>query len=188
MLFAMVELSPTSTGKYTPQELLAAITMYSDDAIVGKTLDGTIETWNKGAELLYGYSAEEVIGKSISIIIPKDRQDELKNFLEKIARGERVEHHQTQRLRKDGTTVDVSVSLSPIRDRAGVICGAAAIARDITLQKEIESELQASNAGLVAKVEELKRLNDLMIDREVKMAELKGEIKSLESENGEPKR
>jgi PAS domain S-box-containing protein len=177
----MTASSSEPIGKYSQQELLAAIIMYSDDAIVGKTLDGIIETWNSGAELLYGYSAQEVIGKSVSIIIPKDRQDELNTFLEKIKRGERVEHHETKRVRKDGVVVDVSVSLSPIRDKSGTVCGAAAIARDITVQKKIETELIASNSELTAKVDELKKMNDLMVDRELTMVGLKNKIAVLES-------
>lgn len=120
------------------QELsfLAAIVASSDDAIIGKALDGTILSWNKGAERQYGYRAEEVIGKPVSILVPTDRTDELVEFLEMIKHGEPVAHYETERIHKDGKHIDVSVSLSPVRDAEGRIIGAAAIARSITERKQ----------------------------------------------------
>ena len=116
---------------------LAAIVASSDDAIIGKTLDGTIVSWNRGAERIYGYTAEEVIGKPISALIPSDRAYEITNILERIRRGERVEHYETERIRKNGQRIAVSVTVSPVKDRAGNIIGASAIARDITRSRKI---------------------------------------------------
>jgi PAS domain S-box-containing protein len=120
---------------------LAAIVESSDDAIIGKTLDGVISSWNRGAEKLYGYSAEEVEGKRISILIPPDRPDELAQILERVKRGETVQRYETQRARKDGTIIEVSLTVSPIRDPAGRIIGASTIARDITERKKAEEQL-----------------------------------------------
>jgi PAS domain S-box-containing protein len=110
---------------------LAAIVESSDDAIVSKSLDGIIATWNRGAERLFGYTAEEAIGQPIAMLIPPDRQHEEPEILARIRSGERVEHYETVRRRKDGTLIDISVTVSPIRDRDGHIIGASKIARDI---------------------------------------------------------
>jgi PAS domain S-box-containing protein len=117
---------------------LAAIVESSDDAIVAKTLDGTILSWNAGAETIYGYSAPEVVGGSISLLVPPDRSDELPQILAQLARGERIAHYQTQRVRKDGQRIHVSLSISPLMDSEGKIVGASMIARDITKQKQDE--------------------------------------------------
>src|ERR1700680_241327 len=111
---------------------LAAIIESSDDAIVSKDLTGIITSWNRGAEQLFGYTATEAVGQSITMLIPPDRLSEETYVLERIRRGQRVEHFETVRWRKDGTLVDVSVAVSPIRDTTGVIIGASKIARDIT--------------------------------------------------------
>ena len=97
----------------------AAIVESSDDAIIGKSLDGTITSWNAGAERLYGYSAAEAIGQSISLIAPPDRPDEVPALLERIKRGESVDHYETVHIRKDGQRIDVSLTVSPIKDGAG---------------------------------------------------------------------
>jgi PAS domain S-box-containing protein len=117
---------------------LSAIVESSDDAIVSKDLDGVIITWNKGAERLFGYLAEEIIGKPITILIPADRQQEEHEILERIRRGERVDHFETERQRKDGSVVHISLSVSPVSDEFGEIVGASKIARDITDQKRRE--------------------------------------------------
>jgi PAS domain S-box-containing protein len=117
---------------------LAAIVESSDDAIISKNLDGIITSWNAGAERLFGYSAQEVIGKSITILIPDDRQDEEPSILARLRKGERVEHFETIRRRKDGSLADISLTISPIRDNAGHIIGASKIARDITDRKAAE--------------------------------------------------
>ncbi len=122
--------------------LLAAIVESSDDAIIGKTLDGIITSWNRGAENLYGYSAEEAKCKPVSILMPPNRADELGKIIESIKRGERVQHYETQRMRKDGTIIEVSLTVSPIRDSTGRIIGASTIARDITERKRLEEELK----------------------------------------------
>ena len=124
------------------QARLAAIVESSDDAIVSKTLEGIIVTWNGGAQRIFGWSAEEVIGKPINIIIPPDRQDEEPKILEQIRSGRRIDHFETVRLTKDGKQINVSVTISPMRDSNGVIVGASKIARDITLQKQIQRELE----------------------------------------------
>jgi PAS domain S-box-containing protein len=117
------------------QAYLAALVASSEDAIKAKTLDGTVTVWNSAAERLYGYSAAEMIGHSVSIVIPPDLPDELPRILARIARGERIEHYETQRVRKDGRRIDVAVSISPVRDGAGRVIGAATIARDITAER-----------------------------------------------------
>jgi PAS domain S-box-containing protein len=117
---------------------LASIVESSDDAIVSKSLDGIINSWNKGAERLFGYAAEEMIGKSITILIPPDRHNEEPAILERIKRGERVNHYETVRIRKDGSLIDIALSVSPIKDVEGRIVGASKIARDNTEKKKAE--------------------------------------------------
>lgn len=119
---------------------LAAIIESSDDAIISKTLDGTIVSWNKAAERLYGYSAEEVIGKPISLLMPPERAEDFPKIMETLKRGERVEHYETERVCKSGERIYVSLTVSPIKNAEGEITGASAIARDITEQKRAEAE------------------------------------------------
>ncbi|MGD0509064.1 MAG: PAS domain S-box protein [Terriglobales bacterium] len=123
---------------------LALIIDSSEDAIISKGLDGTITSWNKGAERIYGYTPEEAIGKHISLLAPSDRPDEIPEILRKIARGEGIEHHESVRVTKDGRRLDVSISVSPLRDANGDVVGASAIARDITDQKRTEGQLHQS--------------------------------------------
>jgi two-component system cell cycle sensor histidine kinase/response regulator CckA len=125
---------------------LAAIVAFSDDAILGKTLDGTITSWNVGAERMYGYAEVEAVGRSISILRPPDHVDELTGILERIAAGESVHRFETVRRRKDGTLVDVSLTISPIEDATGAIVGASTIARDISERKRAEEALRNSEA------------------------------------------
>jgi PAS domain S-box-containing protein len=124
---------------------LAAIVESTEDAIVGKTLDGAISSWNQGAERIYGYPAEEVIGAPVSILVPPNRIDELANNQEKIRRGEAVEHehYETERVRKDGQIINVSLTVSPIRNADGLVIGASTIARNITARKRNEAEISA---------------------------------------------
>ncbi|MFH1442301.1 MAG: PAS domain S-box protein, partial [Candidatus Omnitrophota bacterium] len=133
-----------SQRKKIEEELfkLAAIVESSEDAIIGKTLEGIIISWNKGAERIYGYTQDEVKGKNISIIIPPDRLNEITEILKKIKQGEKVEHFETLRLRKDKKIIPVSISLSPMYDLRGRITGASAIARDITKEKKTEEQLK----------------------------------------------
>jgi PAS domain S-box-containing protein len=120
---------------------LAAIVESSEDAIIGKTLDGIITSWNQGAERLYGYTAAEMVGQSLARLIPPDLPDDLPQLLARLRRGERIAHYETQRLAKDGTRLDVSLTISPIRNDAGQLIGASKIARDITARKQTEAEL-----------------------------------------------
>jgi PAS domain S-box-containing protein len=120
---------------------LAAIVESSDDAIISKDLNGIIATWNRAAERLFGYLAEEVIGKSITILIPADRRHEEFGILDRIRRGERIEHFETIRQRKDGSLIDISLTVSPVSDETGRIIGASKIARDITEQKRREEQI-----------------------------------------------
>jgi PAS domain S-box-containing protein len=125
-------------------QLLANVVESSDDAIVTKTLEGNITTWNKGAELIYGYSAEEVIGKNISILAPNSLKSEINQLIKKIKNGERVFHYETIRIDKNSKQVDVSITLSPIFDNSGNLVGISTIARDITKQKKSEIALKES--------------------------------------------
>ena len=127
------------SGAWSP-EFLAAIVDSSDDAIIGKTLDGEIISWNRGAERLYGYTAAEVVGRPISILIPPDRADELPEILDLLRRGKRVDHFRTERVRKDGIRLAVSVTISPVHDAEGHVIGASAIARDVTAQERAVRE------------------------------------------------
>ena len=121
---------------------LASIIDSSADAIIGKELDGTITSWNRGAEAMYGYTAEEAIGKNISLLTAKDQPDEIPNILARLSRGERIEHYESIRVTKEGRHLDVSLSISPIREPGGKIVGASAIARDITAQRRAEDHLR----------------------------------------------
>lgn len=119
---------------------LAAIIESSDDAIIGKDLDGVVTSWNAGAERLFGYSAEEIVGWPIRVLVPADRQDEESEILLRLRRGERVDHFESVRITKDGRPIDVSLKISPIRDGSGRIIGSSKIARDITERKRLELE------------------------------------------------
>jgi PAS domain S-box-containing protein len=144
---------------------LAAIVESSDDAIVSKTLDGTITSWNPAAERLFGYTAEEVIGHPISILAPPDRENEMPANLERIRRGERVERYETVRRRKDGSLVDVSLTVSPIRDDTGRIIGASKIARDITSRKQAEERQRLLTAELAHRVKNLFAVVQVLAER-----------------------
>jgi PAS domain S-box-containing protein len=126
-------------------DLLASIVDSSDDAIVSKTPDGIIMSWNRGAELTYGYTASEIIGKPISVLFHPDRPDEMDGILERIRRKERVEHYETVRVRKDGRSISVSLTVSPIHDRNGKLIGASSIGRDITERKRADQKLRAAS-------------------------------------------
>jgi PAS domain S-box-containing protein len=121
---------------------LAAIVESSDDAIIGQGLDGTITSWNQGAQRLYGYTPEEIVGRPLATLVPPDHPDELPEILERIKRGERIEHFETRRVRKDGGRLDVALTISPIKNAEGEIVGASKIARDITARKRHEAALR----------------------------------------------
>lgn len=132
---------------------LAAIVSASDDAIIGKTMEGIIVSWNPGAERLYGYSGVEIIGRSITTLAPPDRVDEIPDILMTISHGGRVDHFETVRVRKDGSAVDVSLSISSITDAAGKIIGASSIARDISSRKRMDAAIKL-NAAVFASTSE----------------------------------
>jgi PAS domain S-box-containing protein len=121
--------------------LLADIVESSEDAIFGRNLDGTVSSWNRAAERIFGYSAEEIIGRSSNVLLPLDRPEEIRRLMERIRRGARVEHFETVRLRKDGERLALSMCVSPIRNTRGRIVGASTIARDITRERELEARL-----------------------------------------------
>ena len=127
------------------EALLAAIVESSDDAIVSKTLDGIITSWNRGAQRVFGYTPAEAIGQSITMLIPEDRLHEEDMILSRLRRGEPVDHYETVRATKDGRLIDVSVTISPVRDESGEVVGASKVARDITFQKRVLRELQEAD-------------------------------------------
>jgi PAS domain S-box-containing protein len=134
------------------QERLAAIVQSSDDAIISKDLSGIIRSWNNGAERIFGYTAEEAIGKPVSMLAVPERVEEIPNIIERIRRGEKVDHYETKRQAKDGRILNISLTVSPIRNAAGEIIGASKIARDITEWKHAEQALRASEARFRAAV------------------------------------
>ncbi len=160
-IFAMVALWTTAfmvarvkqTGQHSAR--LAAIVESSEDAIIGRTLKGTITSWSPGAERMYGYTASEARGQSIALLIPPDRADERSTILAAIERGERIEHMESVRVRKDGQRIDVSLSVSPVRDSAGRIVGASTIARDVTGQRQAEQAARLHDARIRAILETL---------------------------------
>jgi PAS domain S-box-containing protein len=135
------------------QARLVTIVESAEDAIIGKTLTSVITSWNEGAERIFGYSAEEAIGNSIRMLIPSERQSEEDEILKRLNRGERIEHYQTERVKKDGARITVSISVSPVKDSEGNVIGAAKIARDISDQRRAE-EVQGRLAAIVESSED----------------------------------
>ena len=129
-------------------ELLRAIVESSDDAIISKDLNGVITSWNNSAERLFGYTEAEAIGKPITILIPPDHLEEEPQILARIRSGERVDHFETIRVCKDGKLIDISLTISPVRDRTGRIVGASKIARDITARKKVDADIRRANRDL----------------------------------------
>src|SRR3984885_9122523 len=173
--------------------LLAAIVDSSDDAIVSKTLEGIITSWNAGAERLFGYTAKEAVGQHISMIIPQDRRDEETTILAKLRKGERIEHFDTIRMRKDGTKLEISLTISPVRDAEGKIIGASKIARDVTGRKRMERELHESeqrfrtladalDTQVQFRTQELRRRNSEILQQSDQLRELSGRLMSLQDE------
>src|SRR5215469_16315969 len=135
------------TGRRRAEEatgLLAAIVASSDDAIVSKNLNGVITSWNKSAERVFGYTAQEAIGQHITLIIPRNRLGEEDEILSRIRNGQRVDHFETVRVRKDGTTIELSLTISPVLDRDGRVVGASKVARDISERKRAQRALRES--------------------------------------------
>ena len=164
---------------------LASIVESSDDAIVSKNLDGIIANWNRGAERIFGYTSEEAIGQPITILIPADRQSEEREILTRIRRGERIDHYETVRRRKDGSPIVVSLSVSPIRNAEGQIIGASKIARDITEQKRSQEQIttlareaEHRSKNLLATVQATVRLSQSETSDGLKQA-IEGRIQSL---------
>jgi PAS domain S-box-containing protein len=158
-LLATVRLQAASEREHRTQRerLLSAVVESSNDAIITKALDGTITSWNRAAEQLFGYSAQEAVGRPVDIIVPRDRRAEIHNILDRVSRGERIEQYETSRVRKDGRVLDVSISVSPIRSASGEIIGASKSARDITESKRTEKALDQE-------IEERRRIFDTSHD------------------------
>ena len=141
---AIIALGESNRRGFAARSRLAAIVESSADAIISKNLDGVITSWNRGAERLFGYTADEAVGQHITLLIPPDHRQEEAMNLERLRRGEQVEHFETVRIRKDGTKLDVSLTISPVRNREGRVVGVSRVARDITQQKQAERALRAS--------------------------------------------
>lgn len=167
--------------------LMAAIVESSDDAIVSKNLDGTITSWNKGAERIFGYKANEAIGRNIRLIIPVDHHDEETTILRRVKQGERIDHFETIRQRKDGSHVNISLTVSPVRDDSGRVIGASKVARDITERVRVEEELRRSEeqlrtlaASLESQVrlrtQELEQRNAEIIEQSEQLRELSNRL------------
>jgi two-component system, cell cycle sensor histidine kinase and response regulator CckA len=154
---AIAVFQDTSYWKITEEsrQWLGAIIESSDDAIISKNLDGIIMSWNKGAERIFGYQEKEVIGKPVTLLMPPERYNEEPAILAGIRRGERFDHYETVRKRKDGSLIDISLSISPIKDVSGRIIGASKIARDITQRKQMEAALKQAKEALAKSNDEL---------------------------------
>jgi PAS domain S-box-containing protein len=173
--------------------LLAAIIDSSEDAIISKTLQGVITSWNGAAERLFGYTAKEAVGQPISMIIPLDRRDEETTILARLSRGERIEHFDTVRVRKDGTKLEISLTISPVRDAAGKVIGASKIARDISARKRTERELNESeqrfrtladalDTQVQFRTQELRRRNAEILQQSEQLRDLSGRLMSIQDE------
>jgi PAS domain S-box-containing protein len=137
------------------QETLASLVESSHDAIIGKGLDGTIKSWNGGAEQVFGYSASEAIGRSIQMLLPEERTGEEAEILKRIQKGEKIDHFETVRVRKDGTRINISATISPVKDKNGVVVGASKIARDVTENKRAEDRIRQLNLTLESRNRQL---------------------------------
>ena len=148
-LIAARDVTERKKAEETVQKL-ASIEEFSEDAILGKSMDGKITSWNRAAEKMYGYTRGEVVGRDLSFLVPPERQAEIQAIVERVLNGQPIECLETQRLTKTGSVLDVSLSVSPIKDSTGLITGASAIARDITLRKRAEEQLKLQSAVLEA--------------------------------------
>jgi len=155
---------------------LAAIVEFSDDAIISKDLNGVITSWNRGAENLFGYTAREAIGKSVTILIPADRIGEEPQILARLRQGRPIEHYETIRCRKDGTRLDISLTVSPLRDERGKVVGASKIARDITGRKRAEEALALAQAELR---EHAAKLEKIVADRTIELREINEQLEAF---------
>lgn len=164
---------------------LAAIVESHEDAIISKDLDGRILSWNAAATRMFGYTAAEALGQSINLIIPPECMEEERYILETIGRGESIRQLETRRVAKDGRMVEVSITVSPVRNASGSVVGAAKIARDITTHNQEKRALQQSNEELNRRTAELARLNHAAVGRELRMIELKQEVNELRRRLGQ---
>ncbi|MHB8486829.1 MAG: PAS domain S-box protein, partial [Candidatus Acidiferrales bacterium] len=173
--------------------LLAAIVDSSDDAIISKSLDGVITSWNKSAERLFGYTAEEAIGQHITLIVPPDRLHEEATIIARLKRGERIDHFETIRRCKDGTLLNISLTISPVKDSAGRVIGASKVARDVTERKRTEAALRKSEeraraladkleAEVRARTEELERRNTDMLEQAEQLRSLSNRLMQLQDD------
>ena len=173
--------------------LLAAIVDSSDDAIISKTLQGVITSWNRGAERLFGYTAKEAVGRPISMIIPFERRDEETTILARLSQGDRIDHFDTVRVRKDGTKLEISLTISPVRNAAGEIIGASKIARDISARKRVERELHESeqrfrtladalDTQVQFRTQELRRRNAEILQQSDQLRDLSGRLMATQDE------
>lgn len=144
--------------------LLASIVDCSDDAIIAKSPEGTITSWNRAAERIYGYSAEEMIGQAVAVLVPPESSDDMQEILARVGNGERVEHYETVRRRKDGTLIDISLTVSPIFNTEGQLIGASSTARDITERKRADEELRKANQSIDARTALLASIVDCSDD------------------------
>jgi PAS domain S-box-containing protein len=170
----VTELKKTEEAK----QRLAAIIESSDDAIISKDLNGIITSWNPGAERIFGYRDTEIIGKPVTLLIPTDRQDEEPVILARIRRGERVEHYETIRQRKDGSLINISLTVSPIKDAEGKVIGASKIARDITRRKQMEVALDEARDAFTKELQ--KRVEERTAELELANLALRNEMEEHE--------
>jgi PAS domain S-box-containing protein len=139
----------------------AAVVESLADSVIRQGLDNTIQSWNKAAELIYGYAAEEAIGRPVSLIVPADHRDELQHLVERVHLGGLIQSHETVRIRKDGMRIDVALTLSPVKDRKGRIVGVSSVAREITERKQAEEAIQQSHAKLERQTNQLRILAEM---------------------------
>jgi PAS domain S-box-containing protein len=177
---------PPIFSKTSSRFLLAAIVNSSDDAIISKNLDGIITSWNPAAERMFGWTAKEAVGQSITIIIPSELRDQEVEILKRLRIGDRIEHLETIRKRKSGEQIEVSLTISPVRDATGKVFGASKIARDITARKKVEAELKAAYEHLEERVEQRTtelwvRNSELMKQSEI-IRELSGRLLQTQDE------
>lgn len=189
----IIALGESSRRGFEARFRMAAVVDSSDDAIISKNLDGVITSWNKAAERVFGYAAEEAVGQNITLIIPHDRRYEETEILARLRRGERIHHFDTVRVRRDGTQLEVSLTISPVRDVAGKIIGASKIARDISARKRAERELRESeqrfrtladalDTQVQIRTQELQRQNAEILRQSDQLRELSGRLMSIQDE------
>jgi PAS domain S-box-containing protein len=172
---AQIPISRTlSATSDIPAQLYAALISSSDDAIILKSLDGMILTWNQGATRIYGYTPDEAIGQPMAMLCPPERSGEITDILAKVISGERISHYETSRQRKDGTTFPMSVSVSPVRDEYGTMIGAASIARDMTEQSQARAAVE-----LATREKDIERANENLMSFTYSVSHLRSPLRAL---------